>query len=78
MPLSEVEGWRAFYNLQPFGPWRDNYHSAMVAHILASAHRNPNRPAPRMSEFMYKDPITAQRERDAQALAFFEVRAKDG
>ena len=76
MPASEVEGWRAFYQIQPFGPWRDNYHSAMVAHILASANRNPHRAAPRLSEFMYKDAETAQRERELEAVAFFDIRSK--
>jgi len=75
-PVSEVMGWRAFYNLQPFGPWRDNYHSAQVAHIMASAHTPSNKPKPKMSDFMYMDATTRQQQQELQTLAWFESRAK--
>ena len=73
LPASEVEGWRAFYNVQPFGPWRDNYHSAMVAHILAQAYGDPKRSGPVMSDFFFKDAATQQREKDEKILNFFGI-----
>lgn len=76
MPATEVSGWQAFYQMQPFGPWRDNYHSAQIAYILAAANRDPKRAAPQMSEFMYKDNTTRKRESDAATVLFFDSKVK--
>ena len=76
MPAQEVERWRAFYRIQPFGPWRDNYHAAQIAYILACAHRDPKKPAPRFHEFMYRDPEAARRAKEQETVAFFDMRSK--
>lgn len=70
MPAAEVQGWQAFYTLQPFGPSRDNYHSAQIAHILASVNSRKGK-APSFSEFMYKDPVARQAERDRRVFNMF-------
>ena len=75
LPASEVEGWRAFYALQPFGPWRDNFHAAQIAYILAAANRNPKRPAPKIDEFMYRDPVARIKDNDTATILFFDSKA---
>lgn len=58
-----------YERLEPFGPWRDNWHSATVATILANAFRARNTAPVKLSEFMFKDPLTAQEAEDEQTLA---------
>lgn len=31
MTAAQFEEWQAFYNSEPFGPWRDSVHAAIVA-----------------------------------------------
>ena len=33
---SELNDWITYYELEPFGQWRDNYHTAMVCSLLHS------------------------------------------
>lgn len=69
---------RQFEELEPFGQWRDNWHAALIAYILASAHRDPKKRAPELADFFYKDPQTVADERDAQTVAMFRNLAKKG
>tara|TARA_R100000951_G_scaffold90032_2_gene78181 strand:- start:4989 stop:5258 length:270 start_codon:yes stop_codon:yes gene_type:complete len=34
MSYKELNGWSRYYEEQPFGSWRDNYHSAIIASML--------------------------------------------
>lgn len=78
MPAAELLEWMEYERLEPFGQWRDNWHSAMIAHILANAHRDPKRPAIPFSDFMYRDPETVQRDKDQAALSFFRSKVRNG
>lgn len=35
MPENHLEEYQLFYQEQPFGLWREDYHSAQIAHMLA-------------------------------------------
>lgn len=73
MPSSEFTQWMAFYELEPFGSWRDNYHTAVLAHMYASAHSK--RP-PKFSSFFYLDPaVQASNERKSM-MAKLDAMAK--
>ena len=61
-----------YFHLEPFGAWRDNWHAALVANILAAAHTPKNRRAPDFADFFFKDESTIQQERIDQADRFFE------
>lgn len=76
MPAAEVMGWRTFYELEPFGPWRDNFHAAMVAHIMANAHRGKNSRPLELADFFYSDPETRRNKNDAEVLGALEAMAK--
>ncbi len=71
----------AFYELEPFGTWRDNYHTAMLAHMYASAHAGKG-PKPKFRDFFYLDPaVKASNERKnmiAKMNALAEQRKPDG
>jgi len=47
-----------FYELEPFGPERDNYHAAILASILVNIHRTKNSKEVFVSDFMYRDEKT--------------------
>ena len=55
MTSAEFVEWFAFYELDPFGPWRDNLHAAQVASLLYNANRRKNSKALGAADFMYKD-----------------------
>ena len=76
MPSAEVLGWFEYYKIEPFGSWRDNYHAALVAQLIAKAFSGKGANI-KLSDFMFVDPVTARQNRDAAALASFEAAAKD-
>ena len=79
-----IEAWPAtlfiefqeFERLEPFGSRRDNWHSATIAYILAMVNRDRKHPAPKFSDFMWKDHETAALESDKMALQFFRAMKK--
>lgn len=78
MPAAELLEWMEYERLEPFGAWRDNWHSATIAHILANVHRDPKRPPVPFSDFMYRDPESARRDKAAAALSFFRSKVRNG
>jgi len=72
MSISELQEWHQYEELEPFGQLRDNYHAAMVAHILANAHRGPNRPPVPFSQFFYVDRKTQQERNDRAMVEFMD------
>jgi hypothetical protein len=74
--------WLAFFQLEPFGPTRDNYHAAIVATAIMDAHGA--RKAPSKQRFEYEDFIVKMRDRTASTgkqtwqtkLAFANIIAR--
>ena len=80
-PHTHIDEWRQFYQLRPFGSWRDNYHAAQIADVLARVNGNK---IP-FADWFYKDAETADEERKARDLKAFEdvaamvkAKVKDG
>lgn len=48
--------WQAFYSIEPFGEWRDDYRSAQICAMIANTTRDPEkRPDPYVpNDFMLK------------------------
>ena len=68
----------ALYELEPWGAWRDNYHHAMQAALLANINRGKNTPAHKIEDFMLRD-RDAQRQREtAGFLKGLKMVAEDG
>lgn len=54
---------KAYSIIEPFGAKRDNFHAAMLASLYTNAHKKPNSPPAKISDFFYMD---AQTLRDKQ------------
>ena len=65
-----------YERLEPFGAQRDNYHAAMIATILANAHRDRKHPPAKLAEFMYVDQETARESADMQMLSSLRLLKK--
>ena len=60
---AELSEWIAFYELEPFGPRRDNYHAGMISSVLANIHRAKGAKAISPSDFMLEDPGMRAKQR---------------
>lgn len=67
MPRRVYDGWRLYWNEEPWGPWRDNLHTAVVARELA---RNVpgRRRAPDLQAFFYRNPFAQADQSNATAV----------
>ena len=67
----------AYHELEPWGPQRDNWHSARVAHILANVHRGKNKPSIPLSEFMWHDPVQDKSAKEAATVEWLRAKVKN-
>jgi hypothetical protein len=66
-----------YERIEPWGAWRDNWHAALLATMFGNAFRDPKRSQPmRMSDFFYRDSVTAQKRADQELLANLRVLKK--
>lgn len=77
LSVSEFKEWIEFYQLEPFGAWRDNWNTATIAHILANVNRGKNRPAIPLKEFMWTDSRTRSKEKTDSFKAFLDTNTKE-
>ena len=71
----ELTKWYAYYQIEPFGQWRDNYHTAILAATVANHSGNLKIPK-QIADFMYEHP-DIRRERDTKhTLAMMDALAK--
>ena len=77
MPAAEVAEWHAFYQIDPFGSWRDNYHSATIAHILGNVNRQSNSPKVPMEQYFYMTHEEARRLKTERTIKFFRSKVAD-
>lgn len=73
LSVQEFTAWRAYYQLEPWGAWRDNWHHANLAALLANIHRGKGQPI-QAHAFMFEAPEDrVEREKrtlSQRALAF--------
>ena len=50
----ELTEWQAYYNIEPFGEYRADIRSAIIACVLANVNRGKNTPAFKVDDFMPK------------------------
>ena len=58
----ELSKWYAYYQIEPFGQWRDNYHAAIIATCVANYSGNTKQ-ARQIDEFIYQH-IDVVREKE--------------
>lgn len=43
MPATEFDEWRQYYEIEPFGEWRDDLRTGILAALTANIHRDPKK-----------------------------------
>lgn len=66
MSSRELAEWMAYYELEPFGEWRADVRSAIVAMTVAAANRGKRGRAPKLEDFMPK--FDGERQQDPESL----------
>lgn len=61
---------------EPFGPWRDNYHAAMLAHLFMAVYTKKGRRAPPIKDFMYTSTDSRREQNASTFLKMLRVGAK--
>lgn len=57
MPIWLLREWQAYYDIEPFGAWRDNWHFSVLATMYHNVHVK-KQDAKTEQDFMYMDPRT--------------------
>ena len=73
MSSSEFVDWMAYYMIEPWGQWRDNYHSAQIAALIYNTH---SKKPLSIDDFMYKDEQETRKDADQEFLARITSLAK--
>lgn len=71
---AELTEWQAFYQLEPWGAWRDNWHHANLASLLYNINRGKN-PSIKANAFMYEDAEVSAQKSARSFIAALETRA---
>ena len=67
---------KKYYQIEPFGAVRDNWHMAVMASQFASAHTGKGRTPPKMSNYFYKDKTKQEDDQSNNFLTFLQANAK--
>lgn len=71
----EYLGWQLYWEAEPWGPWRDNMHAAIIAREI----RRPQvKPGTRVDHetFMLRDPRIRSKDNETKVIAFLRAIAK--
>jgi hypothetical protein len=72
----ELAEWEMFWQLEPWGPHRDNIHTGLICALLANVHRRKGSSEFTFEDFMLRDRETQQRVETERTLAWFRSVAK--
>lgn len=79
LPERELVRWRRYWAEEPWGPWRDNYHTAMMIGELMRPHLKDPRAALDIGVYMLEPPhVTAKRKAAniAKTAQYMEAAAR--
>lgn len=68
MSSAEFTEYMAYYVLEPFGAWRDNWHAAQLTALMYNVNAGKGKSVS-VDEFMYHDSVAAQDKKDMEMLA---------
>lgn len=54
LTYNEFRAWEAFYNLEPWGPARDNMHAGIIAAAVLNPHRKRGQRPATYADFMLR------------------------
>jgi hypothetical protein len=80
-PLAEIDelsdreyrSWLRYWAEEPWGPYRDNMHAAMLAVQILRPHVREGKKAPALEDFMFKPPEDPEIVRKRNALTFLAM-----
>tara|TARA_R100000541_G_scaffold243_1_gene903 strand:- start:2515 stop:2775 length:261 start_codon:yes stop_codon:yes gene_type:complete len=75
MTRKELESWMIYYSEQPFGSWRDNYHSAMLCSILWNVNAGKGK-GKSPDDFMFKTQTQKRQSTTQQTLGALQALAQ--
>ena len=75
MTVEEFKSWALYNQRQPFGAWRDNYHSAIIASILWNVNAGKNN-SKSPSDFMFKTQTEKRASDTGATLAKLQAMAR--
>ena len=78
MPASEYEDWRQYFNENPWGPERDNWHSATIAALLWNINSGKDSPRKYAKDFMYIESGIKKQTETLNTLEIMRAMGKRG
>ncbi len=69
MPASLFNAWKYYYQIEPFGQWRDNFHAATIATLIANANRKKGANPLKIDDFMFRDKTAHEESEKHKAIA---------
>jgi hypothetical protein len=67
-------GWQRYWDVEPWGPWRDNVHAAIVAREVRRTRSKPNARLG-LDPYMVKNPQTRQKEGEQNFFGLMQAVA---
>lgn len=67
LPQRVYSGWERYWLTEPWGPWRDNLHAALLAREVRRG--TPGAKVPKLDVFMYSAPIDRAVELSGRVIA---------
>lgn len=57
---AEYSEWIEYWNIEPWGAWRDNLHAAQIASLIFNTNRGKDQAPVKPADFMYQDKQTTE------------------
>lgn len=68
-------GWQRYWDQEPWGPWRDNIHTAIIARELRRARVRPNTRVP-LEQFMVRNPEDRKKQGEQNFFGLMRTVAR--
>lgn len=80
MGSTEYDRWLRYWQQEPWGPWRDNMHAALIVSKLHNIHKKKSAKAATPDDFMLRDRQSNRDRQTGQTLSWLIglARKKNG
>jgi hypothetical protein len=72
----EYAGWQQYYKQEPWGPWRDNVHAALIAREIRASRPSKGGQKLDLEQFILTDKEGRREKSTAAAFGFLRMIAK--
>lgn len=73
---AELTEWAAYYRIEPFGQWRDNWHAAIIASMLGNRWRGKTDPVKTEDDFIFRTTEQHKQRQTEKTIANLRTLAK--